>query len=165
MRRLLLAPALLLLAAIAPTFARADDDRVTFGSDITVAEGETANDIACAFCKVRVHGNVKGDIACAFCSVAVDGNQAISGDVAMLGGDLDLREEAEVGGDVAVMAGQTNLASGASIHGSRTVLPGRLWLLLPFSPLLILGGIIWLIVYLVQRNRYRYPVYPRGRGV
>jgi hypothetical protein len=165
MRRLLLASALLLLTAVGPTLARADNDRVSFGSNITVAEDESAGDIACAFCTVRVHGSVKGDLACAFCSVSVDDNQAISGDVAMLGGDLDLRKEAEVGGDVNIVAGQTNLASGASIHGSRKVLPGRLWLLLPFSPLLILGGIIWLIVYLVQRNRYRYPVYPNRRGL
>jgi hypothetical protein len=50
------------------------------------------------------------------------------------------------------------------IHGSRMVLPGKLWLLVPLAPLLILIGIIWLIVYLVRRNRYRYPVYPQGRG-
>jgi hypothetical protein len=165
MHRLLLAPALLLLAAIAPTFARADEDRVSFGSDVTVAEGETANDIACAFCKVHVHGNVKGDIACVFCSVSVEGNQTVSGDVAMLDGDLDLHEEAEVGGDVSIVAGRANLASGATIRGSRVTLPGRLWLLLPFTPLLLLGGIIWLIVYLVQRNRYQFPVYPNGRGI
>jgi hypothetical protein len=164
MRRLLFAAALFLVAAT-PTFARADQDRASFGNDITVAEGETANDVACAFCKVSVHGNVKGDIACAFCSVSVDGNQAISGDVAMLGGDLDLHEEAVVGGDVSIVAGRANLASGAIIHGSRVTLPGRLWLLLPFTPLLILAGIIWLIVYLVQRNRYQFPVYPNGRGI
>jgi hypothetical protein len=134
MRRLLLAHALLFLAAVGPTIARADNGRVSFGSDITVAQDESAGDIACAFCSVRVHGNVKGDLACAFCSVSVDGNQTISGDVAMLGGDLNLREEAEVGGDVNIVAGQTNLAAGASIHGSSMVLPGRLWLLLPFSP-------------------------------
>jgi hypothetical protein len=26
-------------------------------------------------------------------------------------------------------------------------------------------GIIWLIVYLVRRNRYEFPVYPDGRGI
>jgi hypothetical protein len=164
MRRLLLV-LVFLLTVIAPNFARADNDRVTFGSNVTVQEGDTVNDIACAFCTVRIHGNVKGDIACAFCSVSLDGDQKISGDVAMFGGDLDLRQDAEVGGDVMVAAGQANLASGAMIRGSRKELPGRLWILLPFSPLLILGGIIWLIVYLVQRNRYRYPVYPNRPGV
>jgi hypothetical protein len=165
MRRLLVAHALLLLAAFAPTFARADHDRVSFGNDITVAEGETAGDIACAFCSVRVHGNIKGDVAILFGTISVDNNQAVSGDVAILGGDLNLRDEAEVGGDVAIAAGSANLASGATIRGDRMVLPGRFWLLLPFAPILIVIGIIWLIVYLVQRNRYQYPVYPNGRGV
>jgi hypothetical protein len=165
MRRQLLAHALFLLAAIAPSFARADQDRVSFGNDITVAEGESAGDIACAFCSVRVHGNVKGDVAILFGTISVDGNQAISGDVAILGGDLDLHDQAEVGGNVAIAAGNANLAPGAAIRGDRMVLPGRLWLLLPLAPILILVGIIWLIVYLVQRNRYQFPVYPNGRGV
>jgi hypothetical protein len=165
MRRLLLAHALFLFAAIAPTFARADQDRASFGNDITVAEGETAADIACAFCSVRVHGNVKGDVAVLFGTISVDDNQAISGDVAILGGDLNLHNEAQVGGDVAIAAGNANLAPGAVIRGDRMVLPGRLWLLLPFAPILILIGIIWLIVYLVQRNRYQFPVYPNGRRI
>ena len=116
MRRLLLAHALFLFAAIAPTFARADQDRASFGNDITVAEGETAADIACAFCSVRVHGNVKGDVAVLFGTISVDDNQAISGDVAILGGDLNLHNEAQVGGDVAIAAGNANLAPGAAIR-------------------------------------------------
>jgi hypothetical protein len=163
MRRLYLAVALLLIAAIAPAFARADQDRVSFGNDITIGEGQTASDIACAFCSVRIHGSVKGDVAVLFGTVSVDGDQRVSGDVAILGGDLNLREQAVVGGDVAIAAGNANLAPGAMIHGDRMVLPGRLWLLLPFAPILIVIGIIWLIVYLVQRNRYQYPVYPQGR--
>jgi hypothetical protein len=162
MRRLYLAHALLLLAAVAPTLARADEGRVSFGNDITVREGESANDIACAFCTVRVHGSVKGDIAVLFGSVTVDDNQSVSGDVAILGGDLELHGESTVGGDVAIAAGSANLGQGATIRGDRMVLPGRLWLLLPFAPILILVGIIWLIVYFVRRNRYPYPVYPQG---
>jgi hypothetical protein len=164
MRRLILTTALFVLAAT-PTFARADQDRVSFGSDITVAKGETSNDIVCAFCSVRIHGNVKGDVAVFLGTVSIDENQTISGDVALLGGDLNLHEEAEVGGDVVIIAGHTNLASGAAIRGSRMVLPGVLWLLLPLAPLFILIGIIWLIVYLVRRNRYPHPVYPNGRRV
>jgi hypothetical protein len=32
-------------------------------------------------------------------------------------------------------------------------------------PVLFLVGIIWLIVYLVRRNRYSFPVYPQGQGI
>lgn len=163
MRRLLLVVAVLFAVSL-PAFARSSDDRAGVGSDITIPEGETAGDVACMFCTVHVHGDVRGDVAVMFGSVNVDAGHTISGDVATLGADLNLGADATVGGDVAIAAGDANLASGAMIHGSRMVLPGRLWLLVPFAPLLILIGIIWLIVYIVRRNRYRYPVYPQGRG-
>jgi len=63
-----------------------------------------------------------------------------------------------------VRALDANLAPGAMIHGSRMVLSNRMWLLLPFAPLLILIGLIWLVVHLVRRNRYQFPAYPHGRG-
>jgi hypothetical protein len=73
-------------------------------------------------------------------------------------------QDASVGGDVAIAAGDLKLGDGAAIHGQQTVLPGRFWLLLPLAPFLILAGLIWLIVSIVRRNRYPYPVPPRGRG-
>jgi hypothetical protein len=149
----------LLLAAYAP-FAHADQDHATIGSDIIVSEGQTAGDIACAFCSVHVHGDVKGDVAILFGSITVDSDHSISGDVAILGGDLNLAEEAQVGGDVAILGGSANLAPDATIHGDHTVFPQVVLLL----PLLVLAGIIWLIVYLIRRNRYRFPAYPNGRG-
>ncbi len=140
------------------------EDRAGFGNDITIAEGETAGDVACMFCTVRVHGDVRGDMAVMFGKVQVDAGRKISGDVATLGADLDLGPGATVGGDLAMAAGDANLASGAMVHGSSMVLPNKMWLLLPFAPLLILIGLIWLIVYIVQRNRYQFPAYPHGRG-
>jgi hypothetical protein len=163
MPRSLLALALFLL--IVTPVALADQDRASFGSDITVSEGETAGDIACAFCSVHIHGDVKGDIAVLGGSVTVDPDRNIAGDVAILAGDLNLAEDTSVGGDVAIMAGNANVTPSAIIHGSRSILPGRFWLLLPFAPILILIGIIWLIVYLVRRNRYEFPAYPHGRGL
>jgi hypothetical protein len=163
MRRLLLAVAVVLASAL-PAYARSTDDRATFGSDITIAEGDTAGDVACMFCNVHVHGDVRGDVAVMFGKVDVDAGRSISGDVAALGADLNMGEGARVGGDLALAAGDANLASGAMVHGSSMVLPGKIWLLLPFAPLLILIGVIWLIVYIVRRNRYQFQAYPRGRG-
>lgn len=160
MYRLLLAAAVLLYAA--PALARSPQDRVSVGGDITISEGETGGDVVCAFCSVHVHGDVKGDVAVLLGSVTVDSNHSVAGDVAILGGDLNMGDESEVGGDVAILAGSPNLAPNATIRGDRAVLPGRAWLLVPFAPLLILIGIIWLIVYFVRRRRYSYPVY---RGV
>jgi len=163
MRRLLLAVALLLSITM-PAFARSTEDRASVGNDITVAEGETAGDIACMFCSVHIHGDVRGDVAVLFGRVELDPGRSISGDVAALGADLKLGPGATVGGDIAIAAGDANLAPGAMVHGSSMVLPGRIWLLLPFAPLLILIGLIWLIVYIVRRNRYQFPAYPQGRG-
>ena len=107
MRRLLLAVASSCFATL-PAFAKSDNDRASVGSDITVAEGETAGDIACMFCDVRIHGDVKGDVAVMFGRVEVDPGHSISGDVAALGADLVLGEGATIGGDVALAAGDAN---------------------------------------------------------
>jgi hypothetical protein len=163
MRRLLLAVALL-IPAVTLAFANSSQDRVGVGIDIVVADGESAGDIACAFCTVRVHGDVRGDIATFLGTITVDADRNIAGDVASLGGDLVMGHDASVGGDVAIAAGETRLATGAAIRGEQTVMPGRIWLLLPFAPLIILVGVIWLIVYVVRRNRYQFPAYPGGRG-
>jgi hypothetical protein len=163
MRRLLLTVALLVSITL-PAYARSSDDRASFGNDITIAEGETASDVACMFCDVHVHGDIRGDVAVMFGKVDVDPGRSISGDVATLGADLNLGPGATVGGDLAMAAGDVNAGPGARIHGSSMVLPGKFWLMLPFAPLLILIGLIWLIVYLVRRNRYRFPAYPQGRG-
>jgi hypothetical protein len=161
MRRLLLVFAVVSLSL--PAFARSGNDRASVGDDITISEGESAGDVACAFCSVHVHGDVKGDVAVLFGTITVDAGKSISGDVAALGGDLHLGAGSWVGGDVAVAAGEVTAGDGATIHGSRAVAPSKIWLLLPFAPLLLLIGLIWLIVWLVRRNRYQFPVYPQGR--
>jgi hypothetical protein len=162
---LLLAAALLLLSSTSAYARSGSDDHASFGNDITISEGETSSDIACAFCSVHIHGDVHGDVAVAFGNVTVDTGHSISGDLAVLGGDVTLADDTHVGGDVAIAAGDLTLAPTASVRGQRAVFPGRFWLLIPLAPFLILGGIIWLIVYLVRRNRYQFPVYPNGRRV
>jgi predicted acyltransferase (DUF342 family) len=149
----------LLLASLVllwvPT-AHAEKDVAKVGQDIVVPEGETARDIACAFCDVHVHGDVKGDIAVAFGNVDVDSGREISGDVAVLAGHVGLGDGSHVNGDVAVV-GRLQEGEGVNVRGSRAVLPEALLL----APFLLLAGIIWLVVYLVRRNRYR-PAYPPG---
>jgi hypothetical protein len=141
------------------------NDRTSFGSDITISDGETVGDIACAFCSVHLRGDVTGDVAVAFGSVTVEPGRTISGDTAILEGNLNLAEGAKVNGDLAILAGSDRLAEGAVVQGSRAVVQQPIGTLILFSPLLVLAAIIWLIVYLVRRNRYRFPVYPQGQGV
>lgn len=143
-----------------PAAAERNNDHVSFGQDIGIPEGDTASDIVCAFCSVQIHGDTTGDIAVLFGTVSVDADHSVRGDIAILGGDLNLAADSHVGGDVAIAAGDLYANPDASIRGSRAVFPGRFWLLVPFAPFLLLIGIIWMIIYLIRRNRYRYPVYP-----
>jgi hypothetical protein len=164
----ILLSAALLVFSSASAYAkghRNGNDRASFGSDITVAEGESADDVACAFCSVHLHGDVTGDVAVAFGSVTVDPGHTISGDTAIVGGNLNLGEGSAVHGDLAIMAGDVRLGEGAAVHGSRSIIPQPLGTLILLSPILILIGIIWLIVHLVRRNRYQFPVYPQGQGI
>ena len=164
---------LILLGTIAfalalPGFSRHkhdDNDHASFGSDITIAEGESAGDVACAFCSVHVHGDVAGDVAVAFGSVTVDSGHTISGDTAIFMGDLSLGEGATIHGDLAILGGEQHLGEGAAVHGSRSVSPRIVGTAILLAPILCFAGIIWLIFYLVRRNRYRFPVYPHGQGI
>ncbi|MDE1176590.1 MAG: polymer-forming cytoskeletal protein [Edaphobacter sp.] len=157
---------ILLVSPLATAFAKGHggNNRASFGQDINVSEGESVGDIACSFCTVHVHGDVTGDVAVFWGSVIVDPGQTIAGDTAIAGGNLRLEEGASVHGDVAILSGVADVAEGAIIHGDRAVLPPPLGTLLLFSPLIVLALIIWLIVYLVRRNRYRFPQYPQGYG-
>jgi predicted acyltransferase (DUF342 family) len=150
------------MALAAPAFAEAD--HVSVGHDVTVADGESADDVVCVLCSVRVHGEVKGDVVAILGSVSVDSGRAIAGDVVTVGGDTSLGSGAAVNGDLVVVAGDLESAPGATVSGDRSVVSGRGWLLLPLAPLLILAGVIWLIVWMIRRRRYTFPMYPQGRG-
>jgi hypothetical protein len=166
----LLPAVLLILATVPPAFARDSGrgnlagDRSSFGTDITVDADTTARHIACAFCSVRLHGNSTGNVAVFFGDVTLDEGHAIQGNVAVFGGDVSLADDAVIDGNLALAGGDLYLAPDASIHGSRAISSSRLWLLIPFLPLLILIGLIWLVVWIVQRIRYRRLYAPPGRG-
>ncbi len=164
-----LIPVVLLILFVTTAFLKGGysdgSDRASFGSDITIAEGETVGDVACAFCSVHVRGDVGGDIAVAFGSVTVDSGHTVGGDTAILESDLRLGQDSAVHGDLAILAGSAHLSEGSAVHGSRAIVPQPLGTLLLLSPLLFFIAVIWLIVYLVRRNHYRFPAYPQGKGI
>ncbi len=157
------------LLALAPGRAEArthwagggdDHDEVAFGRTIDIGDGETASNVVCFFCTIRVHGEVAGDMVAMFGSVNVDADRSIRGDVVVFGGKLTLENDARIGGDLVVYGGDLDQAGSATVHGSHFVMAGSGWLLLALMPFLIPIGFVWLIVYLVRRNRYRFPAYP-----
>ena len=128
-----------------------DDNQITIFSTIEVSEDHPADDIVCAFCSVRVRGDVHGDIAVMFATVDVDEGRTISGDVAALFSTLRLGENSRIGGDLASALGRTDLAPGASIGGERAVMGSGLGIAIVVAPLLIVAGVIWLLVWVVRR--------------
>jgi len=154
--RIRLAVFVVSLALATTVFAqKSDEDRVEFGHNITVQEGQTAGDISCFNCSVYVRGTVNGDIAVFGGRVVVEGS--VKHDIAVFWGTVRLEDGAEAGGDVAVFGGTIKRASTATVHGD-TVSFGRVWALLPVG---IVVAIVWLIialiVWLIARNR-RAPV-------
>jgi hypothetical protein len=75
------------------------DDRVRFGSDITVGPGEVA----------------PGDIVVIGGSARVDGQ--VQGDLVVIGGTGDLGDRADISGDVVVIGGPLHRAPGAHVGG------------------------------------------------
>ena len=127
--RAMLATALLLL--LPATALASESDHAGIGRDITVTEGETAGDIACAFCSVQIHGDVHGDVAVLFGSIYVlSASHGISGDVALLGGDLGPGDDSHVSGDSRHRRRRPHPVPGATIPGSQAVFPQRMWMLI-----------------------------------
>ncbi len=150
----------LLLAMVALWMAvpaRADDrDRAAVFHNITVAAGETATDVSCVGCNVRIEGTVTGDVATVAGNVVVRG--AVRGDVAAVLGNVRVENGGSVGGDVAVIAGRLVRETGATVGGEVARIPA-IWVFLPFIVGLgIIVAIIILIIELFRRRRRAAPV-------
>ncbi len=157
MSKLLLA-AFIVIALLSKGTHGSGNDRVAIFSPIDIAEGDTVGDVACAFCSVNIHGDVHGDIAVIFGTVTADPNRTISGDVAILFGRLFLNDNGHIGGDLATALSTVEIAPSATISGDRAIMKSSLGLTVLVGPILIIAGIIGLIIFLVRRNRYPYPV-------
>jgi Polymer-forming cytoskeletal len=150
----LLLTLLVSLAASASSAAESNPERFQMNHDIQVQADEKTGDVTCLNCSVRVRGQVAGDIFCLHGNVIVEQNGRIAGDVATLLGDVRLDNGAQIAGDVAAIGGSVKRDSGAAVSGDVASLGGAGWfMLIFFVPLGVVGGIIALIVWLVQRSR------------
>ena len=142
---------LMLIVSTAALAQKSDEDRVEFGHNITIQEGQTSGDVSCFNCSVYVRGRVNGDIAVFGGRVVVEGS--VKSDIAVFWGTVRLEDGAQAGGDVAVFGGAIRRAPTAAIHGE-VVSFGRVWVLLPVVMLVVIAWlIIALIVWLLTRNR------------
>jgi len=168
LRSILACTSLLAALSFAATPAKADRDRVQFGSDVVVPPGESVHDAVCFFCSVNAKGAIDHDVVVFFGDVHIathsnhdvvnffgdvrlDDNATISHDVVDFFGTIHLGENTSVGNDMVAMFGTVRSADSASVTGNRVIEPG--WLLL--IPLLILGGIAALIAGVIRNYRHR----------
>jgi hypothetical protein len=151
--RLLTAFVLASFAFSVPAVAGSSHDRTQFGHDVTVGADEEVSEVTCFGCNVRVRGNVAGDVTTFGGTILVEDGGQIAGDLTSFGGDVRLDSGSEVQ-SITVFGGKIRRDPRASVSGDVTTFAGgsALWLFLIFGfPFLLLGGIIWLIVWLVRR--------------
>jgi len=146
-------------------YAQKSADRVQIGRDIIVQAGEKAGDVVCVACSIRVRGQTSGDVVVVAGSVTLESGAQVGQGVTVVLGDARLQNSTQVAGDVVVVGGALRRDPQAIIAGNITSMEGTAWILLiVLVPLLLLGGFVALIVWLVQRSRRPgpEPAYPGG---
>jgi len=144
-------PLLFCLVLSITAFAEDSHDRTQFGHDITVNAGEDVSEVTCFGCSVRVRGHVQGDITTFGGSVVLEEQGEVGGDLTTFGGNIHLERGVKVGGGVTVFGGRVRREEDSVIGGDVSIFSGGLWLALIFGlPLVVLGAIIALIIWLVR---------------
>jgi hypothetical protein len=151
--RILAAVAAFLILPV--SFAAAQDhSEFQMSHDIRVDPGQETNDLSCINCSIRIQGNVKGDVFAMNGNVVLEQGAQVSGDISTIHGDVRLGQGSKVGGDIAAIAGTVRRDSQAAVGGDIASMAGAGWSLLVFIvPLMLLGGFIALIIWLIQRSR------------
>ena len=150
---------LLLIAFCAPLFAASAPDRTQFGRDIRVQPGERTADVTCLGCSIYFAGKAAGDVTAIHGNVVIEGGAEVAGDVTAVWGNVRTENATQIAGDITAIAGSARRDPQSMSSGDVTSLEGTKWLLaIILPPLLFLGGIIALIIWLIQRNRGSAPV-------
>jgi hypothetical protein len=151
--------ALLLLLATVPFATAKDNPEYTqIGHDIRIGPDQQAGEVTCIACSIYILGQVSGDVTAVGGSVVMEGDASVGGDLTTVLGSVRLDDSAKVGGDLAAVGGSLQRDPGATVGGDVTALQGRIWFLLILGPpVLMLAGLIWLIVWLLERNRRTQP--------
>jgi len=153
--------AVLSFVATLPSLAAGQSDipteRTQFNRDIWVQSGEKTADLSCFNCSIHVRGEVTGDVAAMHGNVTVEPQGKVDGDVAAMLGSIEVENDGRISGDVAAFGGRIRRDAKGLIGGDQASFAVFWVLLMALVPLAILGLIIALIVWLVQRNRQPIP--------
>ena len=151
----------LVVTAALPALARSGskNDRVQFGSSISINEGEEVGDVVCIRCSIRVAGSC-GDAVSIGGSILVEGE--MRGDVVAVGGGVRLNDAAQVKGDVVTIGGGLSRDQGSTVggevvsQGGGYVMP--LLILVPLIPVILIVALIWWLI--TRANRPPAPAQP-----
>jgi hypothetical protein len=125
-----------------------------FGRDIRVEPGEKVGDLTCINCSIYVAGESAGEATTIHGNIIVESGGSIAGDVTAVWGDVRMQPGSQIAGDVTAVAGGVRHSTGSSIAGDVTSLEGTKWLLaIILPPIFIIGLIVALIIWLIQRSR------------
>lgn len=147
----------LLMIFLAPSTllaAEANADLFQFNHNIQIQPDEKVGDVTCINCSVYVRGQVAGDVTTVNGNIVAEQSAAIAGDLTVIRGNVHVENSAQVGGDVISIAGSVRRDPQATVGGDVTSLGGGGWVFLIFLlPFAVLGGIVALIIWLIQRSR------------
>jgi hypothetical protein len=134
-------------------------DRFQMNHDIHIQPDEKVGDVTCIGCSVYVRGQVSGDVTTIAGSVFAEPGASIAGDVTTIGGNARVESGTQVAGDLTAIGGDLRRDPQATVAGDVTIMGGQGWVFLIFLlPFALLGGIIALIIWLIQRNRRPTPI-------
>jgi len=135
-------------------FAKDNPSYTQLGRSIYVGPSDKVGDLTCFGCNIHIRGEVAGDVMTFGGSVTVEDQAQVAGDLSIFGGDARLDRGAKVAGDVSVFGGQVHRDPQAAIAGDVTSFGGHGWLLpILLMPIVLLGLLVALVVWIVQRTR------------
>ncbi|MBV8475681.1 MAG: hypothetical protein JO266_17545 [Acidobacteria bacterium] len=148
----------LLVLSTAVCLAKSNPDRTQFGRDIHVAAGEKAADLVCVNCSIYVRGQVAGDATAVRGNIVVESGGEVAGDAVAVWGNIRAESGTKIAGDLTSIAGSIRRDPQSAAAGDVTALEGSKWLLaILVPPILFLGGIVALLIWLIERNRRSRP--------
>lgn len=146
----------------APARAKENPDLTQFSRDIRVEAGQKVGDVTCINCSIYVRGQVAGDVTAIHGNVTIEDGSEVAGDVTAVWGNIRVDNATRIAGDVTAVAGAARIQPQASVTGDRTSLEGTRWLLaIILPPIICIGLIVALIIWLVQRGRPEIPASAR----
>ena len=149
----------LLILSLSGLASAKPPDRSQFNRDIHIEPDEKAGDVTCVNCNIYVRGQVLGDVTTVRGNIVVDEDAEVAGDVTTVLGDARIQKDANISGDLTVVGGILRRQPGSTVSGDVTNFGNKfLIILMMLSPLIVLGLIIALIVWLMQRGRRRQPI-------